>query len=111
MAGCPRGVFAVIMSERVAELQRGAIRELEDGGWLGWWWWGEGPAATTHLGCSHLRAQERDRDGADVTQHQKYEDEADLWVDEVKPCALFHGVQNSKVTFDAERFSVVGMTP
>lgn len=33
MAGCPRGVFAVIMSERVAELQRGAIRELEDGGW------------------------------------------------------------------------------
>lgn len=33
MAGCPRGVFAVIMLGRVAELQRGAIREqgMEDG--------------------------------------------------------------------------------
>lgn len=29
---------------------------------------GRGPAAITHRGCSHFRAQERDRDGADVTQ-------------------------------------------
>lgn len=94
MVGCPRGVFAVIMSRRVAELRRGAIRELEVGGRRKGWGEGEGPTVITHLGRSCFGAQGRD---TAVTQHQKYEDEADLWVDQVKPCA------HSTATFDAER--------
>lgn len=52
MAGCPWGVFAVIMLEWVAELQCGAIKRLEDGV-------GEGPDMITHLGCTQIREKKK----------------------------------------------------